>query len=204
MRRTTGWRTVTNGGGHIGVLVTPGDAETVSQTTGRVDPAEASFKRRLPGIAVSGSDGADPTQGSWSHRAERPPTLPLPHRGRRARRRPTCLPGGPGLVDEMLGASQTRPVGRDRRLAGRVAPFPHGSKRATGLDRSEEPVNESELTLDDEVYDVVRKVWRVRPKMRTDDARLAFPRNPRREVPPVRGLPKRHLHRDRRYAGDVT
>ena len=75
-----------------------------------------------------------------------------------------------------------------------MAPFTHGSKRAAGLDCSEESVDETELTLDDQGHDVVREVSRVRPQMRTDDARLAFPRDPRREVPPMRGLLKRYLH----------
>ena len=84
-----------------------------------------------------------------------------------------------------------------------MATLPHGSKRPTSLDRSEESIGDTELALDDEGHDVVRKVTRVRPQMRADDARLAFRRNPRREVPRVRGLLKRDLHGYRRYAGEV-
>jgi len=67
-------------------------------------------------------------------------------------------------------ASEARSVGCDRRLPGSVAPFTHGSKRAAGLDGTEESVDETELTPDDQGHDVVREVSRVRPQMRTDDA----------------------------------
>jgi hypothetical protein len=84
------------------------------------------------------------------------------------------MPCRPRLVDEVLGACESRSVRGDRRLPGGVAPLAHGSEGAAGGDCPEEAVSETKFTLDDEGDDVVREMARVRPEMRPDDARLAL------------------------------